>query len=40
MNGTDPFLASSSLAIAGLATAGFIAWRISMPVEAMEEPLR
>ncbi len=40
VNGTDPFLASSSLAIAGLATAGFIAWRISMPVEAMEEPLR
>ncbi|MGV9774419.1 MFS transporter [Streptosporangium sp. NPDC003464] len=39
LNGTDPFLTSSFLAIAGLAAAGFAAWRISMPVERMEEPL-
>ncbi|MEV0830170.1 MFS transporter [Nonomuraea rubra] len=39
LDGTDPFLVSSLLAIAGLATAGFVAWRISMPAAVMEETL-
>ncbi|MGX5207258.1 MFS transporter [Streptomyces violaceus] len=38
-DGTDPFLASSFLAIAGLAAAGFVAWRISLPAAEMEETL-
>ncbi|WP_447041801.1 MFS transporter [Streptomyces sp. DSM 118878] len=37
LDGTDPFLASSFLAIAGLAVAGFVTWRISMPAAAAEE---
>ncbi|WP_236004168.1 hypothetical protein [Nonomuraea antri] len=39
LHGTDPFLTSSLLAIAGLAAAGLVAWRISMPAEVMEEAL-
>lgn len=31
LDGTDPFLASSLLAIAGLVAAGLVAWRISLP---------
>jgi DHA2 family lincomycin resistance protein-like MFS transporter len=33
----DPFLAGSLLAIAGLAAATFVTWRISMPAAAMED---
>ncbi|MFC7721665.1 MFS transporter [Nonomuraea recticatena] len=39
LDGIDPFLASSFLAVAGLAAAGFVAWRISMPAVVMEETL-
>jgi DHA2 family lincomycin resistance protein-like MFS transporter len=39
LDGTDPFLASSLLAVAGLAAAGFVAWRISLPAAVMEETL-
>ncbi len=39
LDGADPFLASSFLAVAGLAAAGCIAWRISMPAAVMEEKL-
>ncbi|MEU9317100.1 MFS transporter [Streptomyces sp. NPDC048295] len=35
--GTDPFLVSSFLAIAGLAAAGFVTWRIPMPTAVLEE---
>ncbi len=31
LDGTDPFLTSSLLAVAGLAAAGCVAWRISCP---------
>ncbi|MEV4839814.1 MFS transporter [Nonomuraea sp. NPDC049486] len=31
LDGIDPFLTSSLLALAGLAAAGFVAWRIAMP---------
>ncbi|MDN0199976.1 MFS transporter [Streptomyces sp. S.PNR 29] len=37
LDGTDPFLASSSLAVAGLAVAGCVAWRISLPAAVREE---
>ncbi|MEO3890783.1 MFS transporter [Nonomuraea sp. B5E05] len=37
LDGIDPFLASSSLAVAGLAAAGFVTWRISMPTAVLEE---
>ncbi|MEU5994019.1 MFS transporter [Spirillospora sp. NPDC047418] len=39
LNGTDPFLTASLLATTGLATAGFIAWRFSIPAEQTQEPL-
>ncbi len=39
MDGTDPFLTSSFLAIAGLAAAGLVAWRISLAAAVMEETL-
>ncbi|MEV5366895.1 MFS transporter [Streptomyces cellulosae] len=39
LDGTDPFLASSFLAVAGLAAAGCVAWRISLPAAVMEETL-
>lgn len=39
LDGTDPFLASSFLAVAGLAAAGCVARRISLPAAVMEEPL-
>jgi DHA2 family lincomycin resistance protein-like MFS transporter len=39
LNGTDPFLTASLLAITGLATAGFIAWRIAIPTKQPQEPL-
>lgn len=38
-DGAAPFLASSSLAVAGLATAGCVAWRISTPAAVTEETL-
>ncbi|GAA2267159.1 MFS transporter [Streptomyces ruber] len=36
LNGTDPFLTSSLLAIAGLTASGAIAWRIAMPATPPE----
>ncbi|MET9779357.1 MFS transporter [Streptomyces sp. NPDC006367] len=39
LDGTDPFLASSFLAVAGLAAAGCVAWRISLPAAVTEETL-
>ncbi|MGP4109372.1 MFS transporter [Streptomyces sp. 4N509B] len=39
LDGTDPFLASSFLAVAGLAAAGCVAWRISLPAAVTEEKL-
>ncbi|MET9683288.1 MFS transporter [Streptomyces coeruleorubidus] len=39
LNGTDPFLVSCSLAIAGLAAAGVVTWRISVPAAVTEETL-
>jgi DHA2 family lincomycin resistance protein-like MFS transporter len=39
LNGTDPFLASSFLALAGLAVAGFVAWRISVPTAVTAESI-
>lgn len=38
-DGTDPFLASSFLAVIGLAAAGCVAWRISLPAAVMDETL-
>ncbi|MFI6090774.1 MFS transporter [Streptomyces sp. NPDC051218] len=35
LGGTDPFLASSGLALAGLAVAGLVTWRISVPTATM-----
>lgn len=37
LDGIDPFLASSLLAVAGLAAAGCITWRISVPATVAEE---
>ncbi|MFI6369716.1 MFS transporter [Streptomyces sp. NPDC050546] len=37
MNGTDPYLASCLLAIVGLAAAGCVTWRISMPSAVVED---
>ncbi|TDC85263.1 MFS transporter [Actinomadura sp. 7K507] len=37
LDGIDPFLASSFLAVAGLAAAGFVAWRISLPAEGVKQ---
>ncbi|TDD00233.1 MFS transporter [Nonomuraea deserti] len=37
LDGIDPFLASSFLAIAGLAAAAFVTWRISMTTAVLEE---
>ncbi|TDC11903.1 MFS transporter [Actinomadura bangladeshensis] len=39
LNGTNPFLTSSLLALTGLATAAFIAWRIAIPTKQPQEPL-
>ncbi|MFE8910878.1 MFS transporter [Streptomyces globisporus] len=39
LDGIDPFLASSLLAVAGLAAAGCVAWWISLPAAVMEKPL-
>ncbi|WGD44795.1 MFS transporter [Streptomyces cathayae] len=39
LDGTDPFLASSLLAVAGLAAAGCVTWRISLPATVTEETL-
>ncbi|MET9310173.1 MFS transporter [Streptomyces cellulosae] len=39
LDGIDPFLASSFLAVAGLAAAGCVAWRISLPAAVTEETL-
>ncbi len=39
LGGTDPFLASSLLAVAGLAAAGCTAWWISVPAAVTEETL-
>ncbi|ONM50610.1 MFS transporter [Nocardia donostiensis] len=36
LSGTDPFLTSSLLAVAGLAAAGLVAWRISIPTAEPE----
>ncbi|WP_371100747.1 MFS transporter [Streptomyces sp. PU_AKi4] len=37
LDGTDPFLASGLLAVAGLAAAGCVTWRISMPAAVLEK---
>ncbi|MEU0189925.1 MFS transporter [Streptomyces afghaniensis] len=37
LDGTDPFLVSCFLAVAGLTAAGFVAWRISLPAAGTEE---
>ncbi|MFH9820129.1 MFS transporter [Streptomyces sp. NPDC017230] len=39
MGGVDPYLASSVLAVVGLAVAGLVTWRISMPAAPAEEAL-
>lgn len=39
LTGTDPFLTATLLAITGLATAGFITWRIAIPTKQPQEPL-
>jgi DHA2 family lincomycin resistance protein-like MFS transporter len=39
LDGIDPFLTSSFLAVAGLAAAGCVAWRISVPAAVTEETL-
>lgn len=39
LEGTDPYLATSFLALAGLTAAGFVAWRISPPTVAREATL-
>lgn len=39
LDGTDPFLASSFLALAGLAVAGFVTWRISVPTAVTTESI-
>jgi D-threo-aldose 1-dehydrogenase len=39
LDGTDPFLVSSLLAVAGLAAAGLVAWRICLPATVTEETL-
>ncbi|MFI5801996.1 MFS transporter [Streptomyces sp. NPDC051561] len=39
LHGTDPFLASTFLALAGLVVAGFVTWRISVPTEVTAEPV-
>ncbi|MFF3895517.1 MFS transporter [Streptomyces sp. NPDC001812] len=37
LDGIDPFLASSLLAVAGLAAAGCVTWRVSVPATMAEE---
>ena len=37
LDGVDPFVASSCLAVAGLAAAGFVARRISLPAEGVKQ---
>lgn len=39
LHGTDPFLASSVLALTGLAVAALVTWRISVPAAATEESI-
>lgn len=39
LDGTDPFLTGSLLATVGLAAAGLVAWRISVPVAVTGQPL-
>ncbi|MER7055606.1 MFS transporter [Streptomyces sp. NPDC000351] len=39
MGGIDPYLASSVLSVVGLAVAGLVTWRISMPATPTEEAL-
>jgi DHA2 family lincomycin resistance protein-like MFS transporter len=36
LDGADPFLVSSLLAVAGLAAAGLVVWRICLPAKATE----
>ncbi|MFB9931673.1 MFS transporter [Amycolatopsis halotolerans] len=39
LKGADPFLASSSLAVAGLAVAAIVAWRIAVPAAGTAESI-